>query len=147
MLDYKNKKFFSNNIEKNLIKNFNFKEININTEQIITLSKNFKRNLEENAMIYYYLLNKTNIKNYFMKNNISEKIIDKILSLSINNVNYLIFKEKNKIIFSPNDISKNFYVILNGNVSIQTIKKYNKIMTGFEYYKLISELKKKNENY
>ena len=148
MLDNKYKKFGLNNIEKNLIK-LKKKEINIETNQIITIIKknNINRNLDENALIYYYLLNITNIKNYFIKKNISQKNIEKILSLSIPKVKYLFFKEKNKIIFSPNDISNHFYIIINGNVSVQTIKKYTKYMTGFEYYKLISGLKKKNEIY
>ena len=139
------------------LKNIDTEEINKTNIDLRNLSvQNIKfilqkapkdRTNEEIAYLKNFILLKSRFIDKLTKGHIDEATQNLIIILSMSNAYYKMIKSKDEVIYDINDESKNFYIILNGKVGVYDIEKIDCEMNSEEYYKLILNYRKNNENY
>ena len=119
----------------------------INVEKVIQiLQKNTEKNIAEISALKYYCLNKTNLITKFNEDKLDEASYDLILSLSLPSSSLKIVNA-NDIVINIGDPCENLYIILKGKAAIFGIKKYHIEVSPYEYFLLLINLKKNNDNY
>ena len=120
----------------------------ITIEKIIEiLNKNQDKSYEDISILKYFCLNKTKLIQKFVNDNIDESSYDLILSLSLPSTTYKNIETKNSVIVNIGEPGDYLYIILRGKAAVYEIQKFNKDITGYEYYLLLQNYKKNNENY
>lgn len=102
------------------------------------------RSTEEIARLKHFIMS-TKIVDRFAKDNIDEVNSEKIITLSCEGVNLLPINKNNTIIYLPGQESGLLYVVVSGEVLLQTSEKYEASLTGYQYYQLLINVKKSGD--
>ena len=89
---------------------------------------------------------KSELATKFRMDNILEEYLEELLTLISTEMNYY-FLEKDNTVFHIGDVGDNFYLIINGKVSVLIPILVKERMTGFQYFTHIMTLHTNNENY
>jgi len=105
-----------------------------------------KRTFDDIFLMKKYLLT-TKIDNLFKDEfNNKEESIDKFLTFFSLEMRYKLF-EKNEIVFKVGDLSVFLFLIIDGKVEILKPISEIKLMSGYEYFSYLLELKNNSEEY
>ena len=115
--------------------------------QYILLKPREERTNEDIATLKNFILFKSKFIDKLVQEHIDETMQEIIIILSMINASYMQTEKENEIIYNINDKSENFYIILEGGVSILTTEKIDAEMNSQQYYQLIIDLRNKNETY
>lgn len=110
------------------------------------LKKSFSLRTKEDLRILSQFVLSSKLISKFNHDGMDSIIAEKIIVLS--SVNFVLknFKE-NEIIYKSNDEADFFYIILNGEITLQEPVKEKKLMTGYEYYLLLRQMKKSGHKF
>ncbi len=100
---------------------FNSSYVTTENLKIILTKTKEEKNIEDFAMLNYYLQKKTNIKEVFNVNHISDDNFKKIMPAFLPSVEYKRQPYDSKVVYNPGDPSTNYYVILEGEVQIYNV--------------------------
>ena len=136
------KKFLTKPYEKII---FNHLEVSIQN-CILSLSKEpFVRN-QQDIMNVKYIIEKSSLANKFKEDKICNEILDKMLTLCATEMKHL-YLESGTTLFRIGDKGDKFYIIIHGKVAVLKPRPKESIMSGFNYFRLLMELKVSKENY
>ena len=104
-----------------------------------------KRNMNDLLEIVKYLTT-TNLGKYFKEGFEEKEIFEKLITFCGVEIKYKFFK-KGEIIFKIGDLPDFFYIILWGKVDILKPLPQNKLLTGYQYFTYLMNLKKSKDEH
>ena len=115
---------------------------------IETLKKQFfERELKDFAIINSYLLYISKLTERFRNKRIPQSLYEKMILLSLQSTRLKVFPNSNSQIYTPENEANHLYIILKGSVKIIKVQKQVIKMNSFDYFKMIINLRNKNETY
>lgn len=110
------------------------------------LKKSFSLRTKEDLRLLSQFALSSKLISKFNHDGIDSLTAEKIIVLS--SVNFLLkYYKENEIIYKSNDEANFFYIILNGEITLKEPVKEKKLMTGYEYYLLIKQMKKSGHQF
>ena len=106
-----------------------------------------ERSIESLAELQTYLLKISKLPTKFLNEHIEEPSYKSIIDYSLSTCEYKRINKVNSIIYNINQEADFFYIILDGKVKLLKLKFSKKEMTGINYYHILLNYKRKNENY
>ena len=136
-------------IDLGLLNNYEIDKHSINKYKIMQILTTpvEERTIEYLAELQTYLLKISNLPKKFFIEHIDEQSYKKIIDLSLTSCEYKKIRNANYKIYDINEEADLFYIILDGKVKLEKLKILQKEMTGKNYYKILINYKKNNENY
>ena len=130
-----------NNIKKYLSEEY--KNLDYDIDTLLFVLKKTKHNQEEIPFILSFFM-KSQLHNYLSLFRLND---DKIKNLFLALTSFITVNDlkKNKIICRKDDKSKILYLLVKGEVEIRNLSVEEVKMSGFNYFKYLINLKKKNE--
>ena len=137
------------NVEAYKIKQIkiDLRDITKETIKFILFKPKEERTNEDIATLKNFILLKSKFIDKLIQDHIDETMQEIVIMLSMLDSFYNQTKNKNEILYNINDKSENFYVILEGGVSILTTEQIDCEMNSEQYYNLIINFRKNNEKY
>ena len=133
---------------------FKINEIHIELSKITpelvieTLKKQFyERELKDFAIINSYILFISKLTERFRKQRISQSLYSKMILLSLTSSRLKVIPSADSQIYTPENEANHIYIILKGSVKIIKVQKQVIKMNSFDYFKMIINLRNKNETY
>ena len=133
---------------------FKINEIHIELSKITpelvieTLKKQFyERELKDFAIINSYILFISKLTERFRKQRISQSLYSKMILLSLTSSRLKVIPSADSQIYTPENEANHIYIILKGSVKIIKVQKQVIKMNSFDYFKIIINLRNKNETY
>ena len=121
--------------------------VNKNKIVQILLTPFDERSIEYLSELKTYLLQISKLPNKFFIEHIDESSYKQIIDSSLSTCEYKRIRYKNTIIYDINKEANYFYIILNGQVKLSKLKKYQKEMNGHNYYQILLNYRNKKEYY
>ena len=130
-----------NNIKKYLSEEY--KNLDYDIDTLLFVLKKTKHNQEEIPFILSFFM-KSQLHNYLSLFRLND---DKIKNLFLALTSFITVNDlkKNKIICRKDDKSKILYLLVKGEVEIRNLSVEEVKMSGFNYFKYLINLQKKNE--
>ena len=115
---------------------------------IETLKKQFfERELKDFAIINSYLLHISKLTERFRNERIPQSLYEKIILSSLQSSRLKVVPNSDSQIYTPENEANHLYIILKGSVKIIKVQKQVIKMNTYDYFKMIINLRNKNETY